>query len=209
MVAILKNLFKRAEKFTTADGLVDFLSSRSAFVSQKCTYEYCRARSGLMWDKLMLEREFLDAMEICRWQALADVYADLAVLAEAWMRPSLQDEAAKARIADFLVARGRDFLESFPEPAHRMGQGWGKEMAELRTRLAAMQLAAPKAPQEVAHVAGNKVYDIMPIHTNFKNFDRELVVNSVRFQFVRVYEDMSQLGIRDQVVADILHPAGA
>ena len=207
MVAILKNLFKRAEKFTSADGLLDFLSSRSAFVSQKCTYEYCRARSGLMWDKLMLEREFLDAMEICRWQALADVYADLAVLAEAWMRRSLHDDVAKARIADFLVAGGRDFLESFPEPAHRQGQGWGKEMAELRTRLAAMQLAAPKAPQEVARVAGNKVYDIMPIHTNFKNFDRELVVNSVRFQFVRVYEDMSQQGVRDQVVADILSPA--
>jgi hypothetical protein len=46
----------------------------------------------------------------------------------------------------------------------------------------------------VGRSSAGKVFDVLPIHTNLKAHDREMVVNNVRFLLCRVYADMeSQL----------------
>ena len=203
MAALLASLFQRTPKFHGADGLREFLRTRSAFVSQKCTYEYCRARAGLMWDKLMLEQAFLDAVEVSRWEALVAVYGDLALIVEGWLRPALPDRRVQAALAEILTAEGAKFLAGFPLPTHRREHGWGQDMADLRARLSEAQLAPPRQPQDIARTSGDRIYETLPIHTNFKNFDRELVVNSVRFQFVRVNEDMQRQCDRDSIIREL------
>ena len=36
------------------------------------------------------------------------------------------------------------------------------------------------------------MFDVLPIHTNLKAHDREMVVNNVRFLLCRVYADMER-----------------
>ena len=203
MAALLASLFKRPPKFVGAEGLREFLRTRSAFVSQKCTYEYCRARAGLMWDKLMVEKAFLDAVEFSRWEALVAVYGDLALITEGWLRPALPDRRDQVALAEILTAEGAKFLASFPMPAHRRDHGWSQDMADLRIRLSEAQLAPPRQAQAIARTSGDRIYETLPIHTNFKNFDHDLVVNSVRFQYVRVNEDMQRQCDRDSIIRDL------
>jgi hypothetical protein len=36
------------------------------------------------------------------------------------------------------------------------------------------------------------VFEVLPIHTNLKAHDREMVVNNIRFLLCRVYADMER-----------------
>src|SRR3546814_10161627 len=110
------------------------MGTQAAFISQKCTVEYCRARSGLMWEKLFRERAFLDALEICRWEAYAAVLVDVAVMIEAKMRPAC-GPATPDVLADRLTDMVRVNLGRFPVPEHRTAApGWNNiaAMAALR-----------------------------------------------------------------------------
>ena len=209
MFGFARRFTTTAERIVDAPGLESFLARRSAFVSQKCTVEYCRARAGLFWDKLMLETAFLEAMEVCRWEALAAVYADLAVMAEGFLRSALRDEAEKVAVADFLAEAMQGALAVFPVPAHRAEGGWTDAVVALRQRLAEAQMATPRHPKDIGYVSGPKLHAVMPIHSNMMAFDRQLVVNSVRFQLVRVYEDFQAQADRAAVAGDILRRAAA
>ena len=45
----------RKPRIATPDSLARFMAEQSAFVAQKCTIDYCQARSGLMWPHLEKE----------------------------------------------------------------------------------------------------------------------------------------------------------
>ena len=63
----------QSPEISSSEDLREFLGQRAAFASQKCTIEYCRARSGLLWVQLFREAEFLQALEISRWEAFAAI----------------------------------------------------------------------------------------------------------------------------------------
>ena len=48
----------RRPKIARLESLAEFMAAQSAFVAQKCTIDYCQARSGLMWPKLEKEAAF-------------------------------------------------------------------------------------------------------------------------------------------------------
>lgn len=166
---------------------LDFLESRGAFLSQKCVYEYCRARTGLNWDKLMLEPAFLAACEISRWEAFAAALGDIAVYCEGRLRPA--EPLLRTRLADRMTAAVATVLARHPLPAHLPG-GWHDELAALRERLAEAQLAPPQGAAAVARTGGARIHAALPLHKDMTKHDRELVTNAVRFNFSRIADDM-------------------
>ena len=177
------------DRIATYADFLDFLESRSAFLAQKCVFEYCRARTGLNWDKLMLEQEFLAAYETSRWEAFGAALADLAVFLEGRLRPA--DTRLHARLVDRLLVAVAVVLARHPLPAHRP-EGWGEEIAQLRERLNNTQLGQPLAAAEVAKTAGARIYAGLPLHKDMTRHDRELVTNAVRFNFSRIASDLEQ-----------------
>lgn len=205
-LGLLRRTFAKPPPIGDAEALHRFLAEGAAFISQKCTVEYCRARAGLMWDKLMLEGDFLAAMEVCRWEALAAVYADLAVMTEGMLRSHLDRPQRAPDLADALLTLVRRGLTYFPVPQHRAEQGWEPDLAQLRSRLGEAQMAAPRHPKDIGHVAGPILFQHMPIHSSLMRFDSEMVTNSVRMQIVRLHEDMERRIVPQAVLAQLLHP---
>lgn len=181
------SMLRRTPRIADRPGYRDFLGRQAAFVSQKCTIEYCRVRAGYNWDLLMRERPFLDALEICRWNALAYVLADMAIIAEGWLRPHAG--AGGDLLADRLAADFATTLAGHPVPQHRP-EGWGSEIEALRQRLAAARLATPKPVHEVGKTAGGRIFETLPIHPSLRLHDRELIANNIRFNLCRSFEDM-------------------
>lgn len=187
MIASLFRRGKASPKIASHADLLNFLDSRSAFLAQKCVYEYCRARSGVNWSKLMLEPDFLAAYEVSRWEAFAAALEDLLLLFEGRLRPA--DAQAQARLGERLTQAMAEVLERHPLPAHRP-QGWAEEIAGLRQRLGLAQLAAPQAAAAIAKVGGTRIYEGLPLHQDMTKHDRELVTNAVRFNFSRIAADL-------------------
>ena len=77
-----------------------------------------------------------------------------------------------------------------PVPAHRASWDDAVEAAEAKLHRALM--AAPRAVHRIGRKSGGVVFEVLPIHTNLKAHDREMVVNNVRFLLCRVYADMER-----------------
>ncbi|MCH2394947.1 hypothetical protein [Oceanibaculum sp.] len=182
------------------------MAEQSAFVAQKCTFEYARARAGLNWDKLFREMAFRQAVEKSRWEAFCYVLSDIGIILEGALRPH-----AAERELELAERMGRLFelcLLEHAIPDHRP-EGWGDEIEDFKLRLAQAQLAAPRAPYDIGLTSGGRIYKVLPIHSNLTRFDRELVTNNIRFALCRFHEDMQRRLVPAAVVADLLTSAPA
>src|SRR5688572_32940935 len=93
----------RPPPIVTVEGLQTFLRERASLIAQKCAIDYCRGKTGLASYALFTERPFLDALDVCRWEAFAAVLGDLLILAETALRPQVE-AGERARLCEALVA---------------------------------------------------------------------------------------------------------
>jgi hypothetical protein len=165
------------------------LSREAAFLAQSSVYAYCRARTGFMGPKLFDEPAFLGSIEICRWQAYVACLSDLFVLIEGRLRgayPGRQETLADQLTALFATALQAQ-EEHPPEP-----RDWDADVAEFRSRLARLQLAAPLPIVILVEYSAQAIYDHLPFHEKLLRPDEEMVFNSVRFRFLRCAEDLDR-----------------
>lgn len=201
MLASITRLWRPESSVKDAATFRRFMAEQSAFVAQKCTFEYARARAGLNWDKLFREMAFRQAVEKSRWEAFCYVLSDVGIILEGALRPH-----ARTREIELAERMGRLFelcLLEHPIPDHRP-EGWGDEIEAFKLRLAQAQMTAPKAPYDIGEISGGRIYKVLPIHSNLTRFDRELVTNNIRFSLCRFHEDMLRRLAPEAVVADML-----
>ncbi len=180
--------------------LGEFMGQQAAFVSQKATVDYLRARAGLAWTQLFRERDFRRSLDYCRWEAYAAVLQDVAELAQIFLRREGAPEAPLPGVLADLVELA---LGAYPVPEHR--DDWVDVVADTRRRLEAALRAPPRPVRLVGYDSARKIFPIMPIHTNLARYDREVVENNIRFLLVGVYTELE----RRAVVPELLEPLRA
>lgn len=185
---------------TSAAELSGLLTREASFLAQKSTIEYCRARAGLNWYKLFKEQVFLDALEVCRWEAFAAVLSDMMLVVEARLRPHAT--GAEERLAGRLAALHDAILASHAPPAHRAA-GWSDAMAALPPRLLRAQLAPPQTPDRIAVAAGARIFEMLPIHPRLRGHDREMVINSIRFGMVGFNDVLGRRLALEPLIAEL------
>src|SRR5688572_19889224 len=78
-------------RIASADSLAAFLGERSAYIAQKSAVDYCRGKTGLASFALFTERPFQEALDVCQWESVAAVLADLMIVTEGRLRASVAD----------------------------------------------------------------------------------------------------------------------
>jgi hypothetical protein len=172
----------------TSDELADFLAAQTAYVAQRTVLEYCRARTGLNWDKLFREQPFIDSLEVCRWEAYVEVLAEVAELALILLRRQSPADP-QAYLPGVAAAAGAALLRH-PVPGHRTS--WDEASAVVEQHLAQSLLAAPRAVHLAGFGAADAIFDHLPIHPDLRREDREMFRNSVRFALCRVFDEMTR-----------------
>lgn len=205
MLGVLKQFLGKAYPIAIdRDGLIGLIDRQAAFVSQKTTTEYCRAKAGMNWDKLLLERDFLDSLENGRWRAYMHVLADVTVLAGTRLIAEAPDRAGD--MAHRLVGVARACLAHHRVPPDvAMEREPVMEFLEGRLNNALTANPRPQA-QDIAKVGGQKVYELLPINNTIGDYDKELVVNSVRFLMLGVHDALGREMDARRVAADLLGP---
>jgi hypothetical protein len=168
--------------------LADFLAAQTAYVSQRTVLEYCRARTGLNWEKLYREQAFIDSLEVCRWEAYAEVLAEVAELVLILLRR--QDPGdPQACLPGLLAAAGAALLRH-PVPGHRTS--WDAAAALIEEHLAQSLFASPRAVHLAGFGAADAIFAQLPIHPDLRPEDREMFRNSLRFALCRVFDEMKR-----------------
>jgi hypothetical protein len=172
----------------TWEEFVDFLAAQTAYVAQRTVLEYCRARTGLNWDKLFREQPFIDSLEVCRWEAYVEVLAEVAELALIQLRR--QSPADPQAYLPGVVAAAGAALLRHPVPAHRTS--WDSACAHVEQHLAQSLLAGPRAVHLAGIGAADAIFAQLPIHPGLRREDHDMFRNSVRFALCRVFEEMTR-----------------
>jgi hypothetical protein len=172
----------------TRDDLADFLAAQGAYVSQRTVLEYCRARTGLNWDKLLQEEPFIQGFEFCRWEAYATLLPEIAELA--LIRLRREGVLEPRAYLPGLVEAARAALLRHPVPAHR--SSWTEAAAEIERHLARALLAEPRPVHLMGFDASDAIFEILPIHPDLRREDREMFFNSLRFALCRAFEEMTR-----------------
>ncbi|MGH6887418.1 MAG: hypothetical protein ACREGK_15245, partial [Geminicoccales bacterium] len=186
----LRRLLTRKSRppVATLDELADFLAAQTAYVAQRTVLEYCRARAGLNWDKLFREQAFVDSLEVCRWEAYAEVLAEVAELALILLRR--QSPADPQACLPGLAAAVGAALRRHPVPGHRTS--WDAASAAIEQHLAQSLLAAPRAVHLAGFGSADAIFAHLPIHPDLRREDQEMFRNSVRFALCRVFDEMTR-----------------
>jgi hypothetical protein len=205
MIARLKAWLRPAPILSAAD-LRAFIAGESAVIAQKTAMGYCTAKTGSFSYALFQEKRFIDALAICRWEAFAAVLSDMLLIAETLLRPHTQGQAGPVGRA--LVAFYAGILRGHPPPRHRP-EGWAEAIAAFEQRLAAAQAGPPVEPAAVATASGRRLYEVLPLHTNYRVDDEQVIVASVTFQMVGIWDMMRRRIDGPSVARDLMQAAPA
>ncbi len=183
--------------------LAGLLAGEAAFVAQKSTIEYCRARAGCNWDKLFAGDEFAREMKRARWMTFPLVLADLAEMLQILLRRGGFEAAASADRLRPVVARALRW-HGPPEIPLDLEQAEAAIAARLERTL-----AAPIRPvYSFAPATGRAVFDALPLKTDARG-DRTVVENQVVFLLCGAYGRLEERIALAEIARALIAPARA
>lgn len=174
MFGALSKLLRGEGKTSGAD-LQSFIAAESAFLTQRNSFEYCRARAGLNWQALFSEFPFRQGLEICRWTAYPAILSDMLMVVAGRLGA---DDDARARLPALYAA----ILAAQSRNAGRTDD-WAGAIRTFTDRLADPQ-DRNRQPDEISTVGALVLFQALPIHPALRGHDQEMVVNSIRFGMV-------------------------
>jgi hypothetical protein len=178
----------RPPPIATAAALRTFLEERAALIAQKCAIDYCRGKTGLASYALFTEKPFLDALDVCRWEAFVAVLGDLLIVAEGQLRPYVPAGQHPGLCAAF-VGLHSAMLAALPAPAHRT-DGWRDADAAFAVRFETASRGKPQQALDVADHSAKRLFETLPIHASMRELDEEVVYGAVRFRMIAVSQEM-------------------
>ena len=173
---------------TTAE-LAEFIDQNAAFVVQRGIYEYCRARAGHYAKVLMVEPEFLAAVEESRWRAYPLGLAMVTEVAEGILRPEVRHYRRQA--LDALIAIVLAVFDSYPVPPQLGPSTWREARQELAHRLDLIGTHAPKWAKDVPLPYAQIYFDNMPIHEKLRAPDYFAIHNYLKVSLINIHDELS------------------
>lgn len=204
-MALLSFLFGRARS-TDPAAFEEFLSRQAAFVAQKTVLDYCRVKSGANEKKVFADPDFVAALRHCRWQVYLAALADLAGLAEAWLRPHCPGR--EAALADRLVAWHARALAEQDTPESE------RESAEAAQRdipghLAGLQGEPPCPAHRRTLLAEAPLFETLPVHADQRRGESLAIRGALRFHIVSAQQEMERGFDPAGLCAALLRPVEA
>jgi len=173
----------------SSPALVDFVRSRSSYIAQTSLFGYLKARMGTRHRELFEDDVFSASVRLAAAQLFGSCLADLTIFATAAIRNGapLDDEAAAKLAHDTFTAALAEGLENYGNAAVIEAATGG-----FAGRLATIDWEAScDAYRTFAHSEADLVR-FAPVIDEFKELDREIITNSIRFRWRDVREQLAK-----------------
>lgn len=188
MLARLASLFrKRLEDDPAA--FAAFIARQAAFVAQKTVLDYCRVKAGRREVETFADPDFATALRHCRWRTYAGAAADVAALAEAWLRPHAPGR--EAALAGALAALCAPVLLPPEAPAEERPSLESAREA-LPRHLAALQEAPPRSADRLPLLAEAPLLATLPVHPDQRRGETPAIRGALRFHVVSTQQEMER-----------------
>lgn len=160
--------------------LVEFVSTRSAYVAQTSLFGYLKTRMGREYVKIFNDDRFLPSIERAKWEIYAACLSDLSVYATSLVseRGGLERDGAVS-LARHLHSTCVDdtFKGEFAESirSETLSGFEGRSGSTIWVNAAVGEAAFSLSPAALA--------DSSPVSEEYRELDREIVMNSIRLRW--------------------------
>ncbi|MDP2800545.1 MAG: hypothetical protein Q8O26_01550 [Phreatobacter sp.] len=183
-MGLLDTIMGRKKVVSTWNQVDDFVADHAAFVVNRSMYEYSRARSGILAEKLFREKSFKEAMDHGRWKAFPLGVANIVELVDGHLRVAAQGR--EPVLLETLVASGQRVLRRHPNPPGISAEWWAEAAQDMENRVRLAAMAAPKPAQDIPKSTFDEMFALVPIHPDLMKLDHEVVLNHVRGMMVNI-----------------------
>ena len=196
------NFGRDSAKIDSLAALEQFVSTRSAFIGQKKLFGYLKGRIGTRWPKMFEDEIFVEGINIASMNVYAACLSDLTIFAVANALPDgiagvsdrHRNDLAQRIYAHGLSENVREDIPQFnPDAA----------LEEFDTRLHDTQWSFGAAHPANFTRSPAAVLKWAPIADELKQFDTEIVENSVKFAWVDVREQFMKRVVPAHIAREI------
>ena len=189
---------RRLEAISSADRFNAFLATRSAFIAQKTLYGYVKTRMGMKYPEMFENDVFIASLNIAKWQVYAACLSDLAAFMAARVAAVTGNEKEARAIA--LDAFDVVLADRFSDPEFTGDRG---QLAQaFADRLALIDWNHAAAGEGAFKESPRALIRWAPIDDELKKLDKEIVMNSIRFQWQRIRGDFEKAFDADGFLED-------
>lgn len=167
--------------------LGNFIKTRAAYIGQTSLYGYLKTRMGTRYVEIFQNDAYVSSINEAKRHIFVACIADLTVFAVALIKSAdnlLDDESN--RLAQFLFqATVEDAFEGDDEKNFRL-----QVLSDFSERIKATDWTGAGEGEGAFQQSPPALFDHAPIADELKQFDREIVTNSIRFRWRDVRQQL-------------------
>lgn len=196
----------RARPIDSTEAMVAFVRTRASYVAQTSLYGYLKTRMGTSFRLYFEDVTFAEVIRTSSVRLFLDCAADLAVFAVAVVCKGERDRVGgssvpAAEAAAMACACYRFVLESALSEADRETLV-GDAIERFDARASATDWHAAERRETAFTASVDAVIRHAPVIDMFKELDRDIVRNSIRFRWRDVREVLRKRMVAEAVLAD-------
>jgi len=186
-------------RIQTVDGLVEFVQARAAYVAQTSLYGYLKTRMGTRFPQIFTDDAFLPSINAAKWRTYGACLSDLSIFATA--TAGIENGLSDGEITDlarycFETAMRQTFDDA------ETGAMRDEIAARFDKRLQSVVWHDAAAGEKAFTSSPLELINSAPIAEEFKELDKEIVTNSIRFRWRDVREQLRNRIERDAICTD-------
>lgn len=183
----------------SVDRVFEFVSTRSALVTQKKLYGYLKERIGLRYPQAFEDTAFARSIDVAKMHVFAAALSDLTVFATARVGADGQLGPEARRAFAFACYRAGVASNEAEAPDPDAPSAW---CATFEQRVERTQWENIAAGASVFTESPKALVKWAPIADDHKRYDREIVENSMRFAWNEIVQDFRRRLDPDAVAKD-------
>jgi hypothetical protein len=193
---------RHAPKISGTEDFVRFLHERSAYMAQSTLFGYLKTRMGLGFQQFFEDERFAGEIANARLAVFAACLADLTVFGVALV-------GAEGGIGDFPCARAAErcfgmALDSALDPGDRLKLAEAPVAFSRRAR--SVDWARAHLGEAAFTTSPAALSEAAPVSERFRRADREIVMNSMRFHWREVRQELRRALDAPAVAAALTAP---
>lgn len=173
----------------SAPALAEFVRARSSYIAQTSLYGYLKARMGTRYRVYFEDEVFAASIRLAAARLFCTCLADLTLFAAAAIRRGGPlDDAAAAKLArEVYTAALAEGLAGYDN-----AEVVGTAADQFAQRLAVIDWELSCDPYRSFAQSEADLVRFAPVIDEFKEMDREIIVNSIRFRWRDVREQLAR-----------------
>ena len=180
--------WRRNPPVTTPADLATFIDTRCKFVAQTTLYGYLKTRAGTRYVSLFEDDTFVESINISKWEIYFACLSDLAIHAVA--NVGAGSDASR----DELAALARWCFEEAThetKPEEMRADSTAEARAAFAERVESVVWPACEPGDAAFTVSPQALVEWAPVAPELKEYDAEIVANSLRFKWENIRSELA------------------